>query len=75
MNKPQTVESAKGYLAHEDAERILVWVVGHGWNMGCARKYQSDGRTVLKAEGFNGDFEITHWMPLPPPPYTPGVVR
>ena len=35
--------------------------------MGRARRYP-DGRVEAQAYGFHGEWEITHWQPLPTPP-------
>ena len=52
--------------------RVLVWVTGRqlsGVRFGSAYRL-SDGRLFAKPEGVNGDWskDVTHWMPLPPPP-------
>ncbi len=52
---------------------VLVWVRGAGkdrksgaWKMG--RCVGGDGfPPELKADGYNGDWEIPFWHPLPPP--------
>jgi uncharacterized cupin superfamily protein len=51
----------------------LLWVAdGGGKGSGChafGRVYRySDGDVRAVASGFSGNWNITHWMPLPEPP-------
>jgi hypothetical protein len=58
--------------APRDGRRVLVWIdderaakkvaFAHLWF------YSTDGRLGGGAEGYNGEWKITHWMPLPAPP-------
>jgi hypothetical protein len=59
--------------APRDQRRVLVWIddgptkvcsFAHLWF------YSTDGRLGGGAEGYNGQWNITHWMPLPEPPNT-----
>lgn len=56
--------------APKDGERVLVYVKDHGYTGIAFAKlwFYSDGRLGGGAEGFNGKWNITHWMPIPPPP-------
>lgn len=54
-------------------ESVLLWVKDGG-DLGkgaCAFGFcyrATDGRIRARANGYWGDFEITHWMPLPESP-------
>jgi len=50
-----------------DVHRCLLFVQGAGICMGRAWRYP-DGHAVAQADSYLGDWEITHFMPLPPPP-------
>lgn len=52
---------------------VLLWVAdGGGKGSGChafGRVYRyADGTTRAVASGFSGEWNVTHWMPLPTPP-------
>ena len=56
--------------APKDGRRVLVWI-DEKHMKGCAFAklwFYGDGRLGGGAEGFNGEWNITHWAPLPPPP-------
>jgi len=64
----QPIESCT-VLTQPGKDRQYVWV--YGPDFGCQRGFvidYGDGTRHVGAEGFQGDWEITHWMPLPPPP-------
>jgi hypothetical protein len=47
------------------------YVLVYGPQVGIQRGYvidYGDGTQHRAAEGFHGDWKITHWMPLPDPP-------
>lgn len=57
--------------APKDGRRVMVWVNDKNYTGHAFAKlwfYSTDGRLGGGAEGFNGDWNITHWMPLPPLP-------
>ena len=65
----QPIDEAPATEAHEDAERLLVWVADGGLDgkgqMAFGRVFGSKrtgGRRVV-AEGFHGNWNITHYMP------------
>jgi hypothetical protein len=47
-----------------NAPRVLVWGPKVGVEMGRIYHYE-DGHLMPRAEGYHGDWEITHYMPLP----------
>lgn len=54
-------------------DSVLLWVAdGGGKGSGChafGRVYRyADGTVRAVASGFSGNWNITHWMPLPAPP-------
>lgn len=51
----------------EERKRILVYGPTLGIHLGYCIDY-GDGSRFHAAEGFHGDWNITHWMPLPEPP-------
>lgn len=53
-----------------DVEPCLVFGPAIGMKIGRAWRYP-DGESRADAEGFHGEWLITHWMPLPEPPSTP----
>jgi hypothetical protein len=56
--------------APKDGRRVLVWI-DDTHTKGCAFAnlwFYESGRLGGGAEGYNGDWNITHWMPLPDPP-------
>lgn len=73
-----TAAKAGGWLpietAPKDARRVLVWIDDK--HLARERRqihfaklwFYEDGRLGGGAEGFNGDWNITHWQPLPNPP-------
>lgn len=51
--------------------RGLVWIedkVLRGVAFGRVITYGNSGERFAVADGFNGDWNISHWMPLPEPP-------
>jgi hypothetical protein len=56
--------------APRDGRRVLVWIADSHTGHAFAKLwfYSTDGRLGGGAEGYNGDWNITHWMPLPSPP-------
>ena len=72
----QPIETAPaGYAdaldSDEEAPRLLVWVADRGVAFG--RVYKSKRMADYfspQAEGYLGDIQITHWMPIPGPPRT-----
>ena len=67
------IDSVPARPAGENQITVLLWVSNGGDNgkgsveFGCA--YLSrDGSKKARANGYHGDWKITHWMPLPPPP-------
>jgi len=60
--------------APKDGRRVLVWIddpklLRDGYPICFARLwFYDDGSLGGGAEGFNGKWDITHWMPLPEPP-------
>ena len=56
--------------APKDGRRVLVWI-SEKHQTGCAFAklwFYSNGRLGGGAEGYSGDWNITHWMPLPAAP-------
>ena len=51
----------------EDVPRCLVYSKEFGVQMGRAWRY-ADGEARGQGSGFSGEWNVTHWMPLPPPP-------
>jgi hypothetical protein len=54
--------------APKDGTRVLVWIADKSYTGHAFAKpwfYSTDGRFGGGAEGYNGDWNITHWMPLP----------
>ena len=52
-------------------QRVLVWIADKkvDENIAFAKVwFYADGTPGGGAEGFNGKWYLTHWMPLPPPP-------
>lgn len=52
-------------------QRVMVWIADKeaSENIAFAKVwFHSDGTLGGGAEGFNGKWDLTHWMPLPPPP-------
>lgn len=56
-----------------DVKDCLVYGPEVGRKMGRAWRYP-DGRAKAQAYGFHGEWEITHWQPLPEPPAAPEPV-
>jgi hypothetical protein len=61
--------------APRDCERLLLWSPKAGpYGRGAVvfgRTYGlSSGSLEVRGEGMLGDWEFTHWMPLPAPPNT-----
>lgn len=54
-------------LERDRPKPCLVYGKDCGVQMGRAWRYP-DGEATGQAFGFCGDWEITHWMPLPEPP-------
>lgn len=57
--------------APRDGRRVLVWIADKSYTGHAFANlwfYSTDGRLGGGAEGYNGDWNITHWMPLPAPP-------
>ena len=57
--------------APKDGTRVMVWMDDkYASNRHAFAKlwFYEDGRLGGGAEGYNGDWGISHWMPLPPPP-------
>ena len=57
--------------APRDGRRVLVWISDKSHTGPAFAKlwfYSTDGRLGGGAEGYNGDWNITHWMPLPAAP-------
>ena len=50
-----------------EAKRVLVYGPETGVQPGKVW-VREDGTRKGSAEGFNGNYEITHWMPIPAPP-------
>ena len=58
------------HTAPRDGTRVIVWIDDRHFR-GCAFAsvwFFPDGRLGGGAEGFNGQWNITHWMPLPKSP-------
>lgn len=54
----------------DEQTRVLVWIDDKNYT-GCAFArlwFYRDGRLGGGAEGFYGNWNITHWLPLPEPP-------
>lgn len=51
----------------ETRDGVLLYSPKFGTQMGRTYRH-SNGEVTAVAYGFHGDWEITHWMPLPPPP-------
>lgn len=69
MSHPRTAENAPdGPLLVWVADVGLVWGKPIGWRMG--RRVRAVGTlpAELKADGYNGDWTIPFWHPLPEPP-------
>ena len=57
--------------APKDGTRVMVWMNDkYASNQHAFAKlwFYADGRLGGGAEGYSGDWSISHWMPLPPPP-------
>ena len=58
--------------APKDESRVLVWINHKNYKGVAFAKlwFYADGSLGGGAEGFggHGNWNITHWMPLPPPP-------
>jgi hypothetical protein len=57
--------------APRDGRRVLVWIVDKRYTGHAFAKlwfHSRDGRLGGGAEGYNGAWNITHWMPLPAGP-------
>lgn len=55
--------------APRDGRRVLVWIDDSKQTVAFAKLwFYEDGSLGGGAEGFNGHWNITHWMPLPDPP-------
>ena len=71
MSEWQTIDSAP-YADFESTHPLdcLVWSskIG-GVRQGRVWRYP-DGEPYGQANGYSGEWEISHWMPLPPPPST-----
>lgn len=65
----QTIETAPiADLVTDRPIPCLVWSNEIGAvKLGRAWRYE-DGEAVGQADGYNGEWNITHWMPLPEPP-------
>lgn len=64
----QPIESApviQGWL--DGPPRCLVYSKEFGIQMGRAWRYPN-GDARGQGDGFNGEWNVTHWMPLPEPP-------
>lgn len=62
--------------APRDGRRVLVWIADKNYTGHAFARlwfYSTDGRLGGGAEGYNGDWRITHWMPLPEPPEVPNA--
>ena len=70
MSEWQPIETAPVSEVEDDWIRVLVWVSDGGWDgkgtVAFGYKLPKSGR--MRADGYLGDFNITHWMPLPEPP-------
>lgn len=68
MAKWQLIETARRPESGDvhDAPRVLLFG-DCGIQMGHVYVY-SDNDKLARAEGYHGDWNITHWMPLPEPP-------
>ena len=56
--------------APKDGRRVLVWIADTSFT-GCAFAhlwFYEDGDLGGGVDGFTGDWNVTHWMPLPEPP-------
>ncbi len=74
MTEWKPIETAP-LLADENADpsKVLLWVADGGargtGEVTFGFCYRStDGSIRSRANGYYGDFNITHWMPLPEPP-------
>jgi hypothetical protein len=59
--------------APKDCERLILWcpkagIRGKGAVVFGRTYALSNGRVEVRGEGMLGDWEFTHWMPLPEPP-------
>lgn len=57
--------------APKDGTRVMVWMNDqYASNQHAFAKlwFYQDGKLGGGAEGYSGDWSISHWMPLPPPP-------
>lgn len=70
MSEWQKIETHEVTFSGEysDPKPVLLWSkkVGHV-EIGVVHVYP-DGHRKAQAAGFHGDWEFTHWMPLPEPP-------
>lgn len=70
----RTIETAPSTMSDQEPVTVLLYVANGGMNQkgiirfGHVHKSQVDGKCRAQAEGYFGDWEITHWMPLPEPP-------
>jgi len=65
--KPQMAKTRHGII--ENVKQIVVWVADAGYEgavMGRAIQYY-DGDWHLSAQGYNGNWNITHWAEVEPP--------
>jgi len=64
----QLIETAPvADLIDNPPTRCLVWSKDFGIQMGRAWRYP-DGEACAQGDGHNGEWNVTHWMPLPEPP-------
>jgi hypothetical protein len=63
----QPIETAPDYVDGIELERLLVYSTDFGVTIGKVCKWQ-DGTITKRVEGQCGEWNITHFMPLPQPP-------
>lgn len=77
MTDWQPLNTVPAIKEWDTPESVLLWVAdGGGKGSGChafGRVYRyADGTTSAVASGFSGNWNVTHWMPLPDPPNSSG---
>ena len=50
-------------------QRVLIWDREYNYDIDwIAGETDADGAIAWKITGYDHDYNVTHWMPLPPPP-------
>ena len=74
MSEWRPIETLPAVESDEDPTTVLLWVADGGNDgsgvmaFGCAYKGRRTNARKVRAFHYSGDWDITHWMPLPEPP-------